>query len=297
MKLNFPMINDMNVLENLKPVSKAIPYMRKERSGYWSLLTNNGDANYSMINRTGHLVLELCNGANTPLDILGKLSNMYPEVSQNTLQHDLIKIFTALTQTNTIEWRNKQNMNENPFQFTASSTSLSGATLSLVMEHEIRSLSEFLANALSNASYSNNAQYVWGQNYSEYTNPLIIRQCLYSYYKDFFALKIDGLIEGAVIIQPAVEPYINEAEVQFLSLPSKFVVAVMREIIDYYAQFPYKKTNILHMRFPKAVVQENALLLSEITKAGFDREAIQKRAYLNDDLYIYACEISHKTAG
>lgn len=296
MKLNLPIINDMNVLENLKPVSKAIPYMRREHNGYWSLLTNNGDANYSMINRTGHLVLELCNGINTPLDILDKLSNVYPEVSRITLQHDLIKIFTALTQTNTIEWRNKQNMNENPFQFTALSTSLSGATLSLVMEHEIRNLSEFLVNALSNACCSDNTKYVWGQNYSEYTNPLIIRQCLYSYYKDFFVLKINGLIEGAVIIQPAVEPYINEAEVQFLSLPSKFVTAVMCEIIDYYAQFPYKKTNILHMRFPKAFVQENAFLLSEITKAGFDREAIQKRAYLNDDLYIYACEISHEIA-
>lgn len=293
MKIKYPEGNNITALKDLRPLVKSIPYIREERNGFWSLLTYNGDPNYSMLNKTGHMVLELCDGVNDPLDILSRLSAVYPEVSAENLQYDLLKILLSLTQTNTIEWRNKKDMSENPFPITAATVFSDGTFFSLVMEHEIRELSEFLSDVLNaHEADDGNSCYVWGENHAEYLDPLVIRQCLYSYYKDFFVLKRDGLIIGAIIVHPSIESYLNGADIQFVSIPSDSLISALKEVSSYYAQFPYKKINYMQIRMPKAFVQANNEFVSNLLSAGYIQESVRKHAYLNEDLITYLCEIN-----
>ena len=40
----------------LKPRKQKLPYVREEEKGYYSVLTNNGDMNYTMLN---HIAMEI----------------------------------------------------------------------------------------------------------------------------------------------------------------------------------------------------------------------------------------------
>lgn len=180
----------------------------------------------------------------------------------------------------------------NPFSFTASEVISDGCTLSLVMEHEIRETVKFIRDAIAK---NHNEQcafcYIWGTNYREYENATVVRQCLYSYYKDFFTLKSKGQIIGTVIVRPAIEAFLNEATIQLMALPNSYVKPVIRSIISFYASFPFKKINLLRIQLPKDFYETNQEFVSFLELSGFSLEALQKNAYLDRDLYSYAVNL------
>lgn len=133
--------------------------------------------------------------------------------------------------------------------------------------------------------------YIWGTNYREYENATVVRQCLYSYYKDFFTLKSKGQIIGTVIVRPAIEAFLNEATIQLMALPNSYVKPVIRSIISFYASFPFKKINLLRIQLPKDFYETNQEFVSSLELSGFSLEALQKNAYLDRDLYSYAVNL------
>ena len=292
MKMILPNANSIATFDGVIPKKNDLPYFRKEKQNYCSMLTNNGDSNYMMLNETGNLIMNLCTGSNSVQDILKQMQNMFPEIAENTLFEDIVKVLHTLTQSNAISWRNKDMIYANPFCFMASDTFSDECTFSLVMEYEIRETVAYIKDAIANKKNEKDfLLYIWGTNHREYGNPVVVRQCLYSYYRDFFVLKSRGRIAGVIIVQPATDVFLNEATIQMIALPSEFIEPSLKSIMDYYGTFPFKKINLLRIQLPIDFCESTPKFVKLIDAIGFSLESLQKGAYLNKDLYSYSANL------
>lgn len=69
----------------LIPTRRHVPYCRREKSGYYSLIGNNGSSSFSMINETAREIIELCDGRKTLGEIFACLRDEYPDAQAETI--------------------------------------------------------------------------------------------------------------------------------------------------------------------------------------------------------------------
>ena len=107
----YPVEIEKNVhFMKLKPRRLPVPYSRTENNGYCSMLTNNGDSNYTMCNSTSMKILDMCNGEKTVEQILCTLVELYPEVEKSRAERDLIHTLSNFTRLDAIEWKDDDGM-------------------------------------------------------------------------------------------------------------------------------------------------------------------------------------------
>ena len=240
----YPVEIEKNVhFMKLKPRRLPVPYSRTENNGYCSMLTNNGDSNYTMCNSTSMNILDMCNGEKTVEQILCTLVELYPEVEKSRAERDLIHTLSNFTRLDAIEWKDDDGMSNNPFVLTAVGHIDEQVMIALAGEDDIRDLSVFFQDFIKQGPHDNltdTYSYFWGNDYREYMSPTMIRQCLYSYYKDFFVIKCQRKIIGVIAVKPAHEAYLNDAVIQLISVPKYLFNRCIKEVISYYRDFPYK---------------------------------------------------------
>lgn len=288
-------IKEYEAFKTLKPQkSETIPYFREEKNGYFSMLTNNGDSNYTMINKTSKQILDLCNGENSVDQLWNIMCQQYTTIPPETLKKDLLITLGELTRLNAIEWKKRDNINTNPFVLSASAIITDQISVSLAGENDIRDLSRFFATFVKTRKEisDNSYKYFWGTDYREYTSPIIIRQCLYSYFKDFFVIKRQGEILGVITVKPAYEAYLHDATIQMFDVPKELFKPALLQILDYYAAFPFKKINTIKILLPENYVETNPQLIDDLIEIGFSLNCLGKKEYGNDeDLHTYSIQL------
>ena len=185
-------------LGDLSKILKLVPekrqegekYIRAEKDGYYSLLTDNGDLNYTMLNITSKYILDLCDGNKNVEEILNILAEQYKNVERKRLATDLENVLFNLTRIRLIKWKGEENMNNSPFLSTGTEKLENGYTLSLANEGDIRTLqkmfSEFFKKKEPNVE---DISYFFGNDKREFLNFTAIRQCLYVTTRIFSLLK------------------------------------------------------------------------------------------------------------
>ncbi len=292
----YPVEIEKNVhFMKLKPRRLPVPYSRTENNGYCSMLTNNGDSNYTMCNSTSMKILDMCNGEKTVEQILCTLVELYPEVEKSRAERDLIHTLSNFTRLDAIEWKDDDGMSNNPFVLTAVGHIDEQVMIALAGEDDIRDLSVFFQNFIKQGSHDNltdTYSYFWGNDYREYMSPTMIRQCLYSYYKDFFVIKCQRKIIGVIAVKPAHEAYLNDAVIQLISVPKYLFNRCIKEVISYYRDFPYKKINALRVQVPNGNEDAKNVIEAALVPNGFSLEAIREKEYCgNQDIYVYCARI------
>lgn len=292
----YPVEIEKNVhFMKLKPRRLPVPYSRTENNGYCSMLTNNGDSNYTMCNSTSMKILNMCNGEKTVEQILCTLVELYPEVEKSRAERDLIHTLSNFTRLDAIEWKDDDGMSNNPFVLTAVGHIDEQVMIALAGEDDIRDLSVFFQDFIKQGSYDNltdTYSYFWGNDYREYMSPTMIRQCLYSYYKDFFVIKCQRKIIGVIAVKPAHEAYLNDAVIQLISVPKYLFNRCIKEVISYYRDFPYKKINALRVQVPNGNEDAKNVIEAALVPNGFSLEAIREKEYCgNQDIYVYCARI------
>lgn len=292
----YPVEIEKNVhFMKLKPRRLPVPYSRTENNGYCSMLTNNGDSNYTMCNSTSMKILDMCNGEKTVEQILCTLVELYPEVEKSRAERDLIHTLSNFTSLDAIEWKDDDGMSNNPFVLTAVGHIDEQVMIALAGEDDIRDLSVFFQNFIKQGSHDNltdTYSYFWGNDYREYMSPTMIRQCLYSYYKDFFVIKCQRKIIGVIAVKPAHEAYLNDAVIQLISVPKYLFNRCIKEVISYYRDFPYKKINALRVQVPNGNEDAKNVIEAALVPNGFSLEAIREKEYCgNQDIYVYCARI------
>lgn len=283
--------------KDLVPKKAAvIPYLREEKNGYFSMLTNNGDQNYTILNKTSKKIFDLCSGELSVEDMLKIIYKEYPDNEINKLKNDLIKTLGQLTRINAIEWKDAKGMSENPFVLSASHIMNEEIAFSMVGENEIQKLYDYFLKFFADKEGINNENreyynYFWGQDFREFTNMTLIRQCLYSYYKDFFILTRKQEIIGVITVKPAQEPFLHSAVIQMISMPKEFFSEAIKEIFDYYANFLWKRINLVKLYAPGNFVKNNESFISTLEDNSFKLEGVSKGEYSeNEDIHIYSYE-------
>lgn len=292
----YPVEIEKNVhFMKLKPRRLPVPYSRTENNGYCSMLTNNGDSNYTMCNSTSMKILDMCNGEKTVEQILCTLVELYPEVEKSRAERDLIHTLSNFTRLDAIEWKDDDGMSNNPFVLTAVGHIDEQVMIALAGEDDIRDLSVFFQDFIKQGPHDNltdTYSYFWGNDYREYMSPTMIRQCLYSYYKDFFVIKCQRKIIGVIAVKPAHEAYLNDAVVQLISVPKYLFNRCIKEVISYYRDFPYKKINALRVQVPNGNEDAKNVIEAALVPNGFSLEAIREKEYCgNQDIYVYCARI------
>lgn len=292
----YPVEIEKNVhFMKLKPRRLPVPYSRTENNGYCSMLTNNGDSNYTMCNSTSMKILDMCNGEKTVEQILCTLVELYPEVEKSRAERDMIHTLSNFTRLDAIEWKDDDGMSNNPFVLTAVGHIDEQVMIALAGEDDIRDLSVFFQNFIKQGSHDNltdTYSYFWGNDYREYMSPTMIRQCLYSYYKDFFVIKCQRKIIGVIAVKPAHEAYLNDAVIQLISVPKYLFNRCIKEVISYYRDFPYKKINALRVQVPNGNEDAKNVIEAALVPNGFSLEAIREKEYCgNQDIYVYCARI------
>lgn len=292
----YPVEIEKNVhFMKLKPRRLPVPYSRTENNGYCSMLTNNGDSNYTMCNSTSMKILNMCNGEKTVEQILCTLVELYPEVEKSRAERDLIHTLSNFTRVDAIEWKDDDGMSNNPFVLTAVGHIDEQVMIALAGEDDIRDLSVFFQDFIKQGSHDNltdTYSYFWGNDYREYMSPTMIRQCLYSYYKDFFVIKCQRKIIGVIAVKPAHEAYLNDAVIQLISVPKYLFNRCIKEVISYYRDFPYKKINALRVQVPNGNEDAKNVIEAALVPNGFSLEAIREKEYCgNQDIYVYCARI------
>ena len=292
----YPVEIEKNVhFMKLKPRRLPVPYSRTENNGYCSMLTNNGDSNYTMCNSTSMKILDMCNGEKTVEQILCTLVELYPEVEKSRAERDLIHTLSNFTCLDAIEWKDDDGMSNNPFVLTAVGHIDEQVMIALAGEDDIRDLSVFFQDFIKQGPHDNltdTYSYFWGNDYREYMSPTMIRQCLYSYYKDFFVIKCQRKIIGVIAVKPAHEAYLNDAVIQLISVPKYLFNRCIKEVISYYRDFPYKKINALRVQVPNGNEDAKNVIEAALVPNGFSLEAIREKEYCgNQDIYVYCARI------
>lgn len=292
----YPVEIEKNVhFMKLKPRRLPVPYSRTENNGYCSMLTNNGDSNYTMCNSTSMKILDMCNGEKTVEQILCTLVELYPEVEKSRAERDLIHTLSNFTRLDAIEWKDDDGMSNNPFVLTAIGHIDEQVMIALAGEDDIRDLSVFFQDFIKQGPHDNltdTYSYFWGNDYREYMSPTMIRQCLYSYYKDFFVIKCQRKIIGVIAVKPAHEAYLNDAVIQLISVPKYLFNRCIKEVISYYRGFPYKKINALRVQVPNGNEDAKNVIEAALVPNGFSLEAIREKEYCgNQDIYVYCARI------
>lgn len=292
----YPVEIEKNVhFMKLKPRRLPVPYSRTENNGYCSMLTNNGDSNYTMCNSTSMKILDMCNGEKTVEQILCTLVELYPEVEKSRAERDLIHTLSNFTRLDAIEWKDDDGMSNNPFVLTAVGHIDEQVMIALAGEDDIRDLSVFFQDFIKQGPHDNltdTYSYFWGNDYREYMSPTMIRQCLYSYYKDFFVIKCQRKIIGVIAVKPAHEAYLNDAVIQLISVPKYLFNRCIKEVISYYRDFPYKKINALRVQVPNGNEDAKNVIEVALVPNGFSLEAIREKEYCgNQDIYVYCARI------
>lgn len=292
----YPVEIEKNVhFMKLKPRRLPVPYSRTENNGYCSMLTNNGDSNYTMCNSTSMKILDMCNGEKTVEQILCTLVELYPEVEKFRAERDLIHTLSNFTRLDAIEWKDDDGMSNNPFVLTAVGHIDEQVMIALAGEDDIRDLSVFFQDFIKQGPHDNltdTYSYFWGNDYREYMSPTMIRQCLYSYYKDFFVIKCQRKIIGVIAVKPAHEAYLNDAVIQLISVPKYLFNRCIKEVISYYRDFPYKKINALRVQVPNGNEDAKNVIETALVPNGFSLEAIREKEYCgNQDIYVYCARI------
>lgn len=158
---------------------------------------------------------------------------------------------------------------------------------------EFLMINSYFSLMLKAVKYFSRYTYFWGNDYREYVSPTMIRQCLYSYYKDFFVLKEHGEIIGVIAVKPAHEAYLNDAVIQLVSVPKNFFSSCIKEILLYYNNFPYKKINALRIQIAKKSSSEEIEIADALEANGFVLESIREKEYCgNQDIYVYSTHIT-----
>lgn len=283
-KVEFDNIN--NILESIpQKRNEGIIYIREEKKSYFSLLSDNGNINYTMLNRTGKQILDLCDGKSTVKNMVEILLKEYSGVERKRIENDLVKTLYNFTQTRIISWKGKNSMNNNPF-LNHEAEKLDGEyTISLCTEDDIRILQKRFAKFFSSREkLPGMEKYFLGNDMREFANFVTLRQFLFSYSKDFFIIYKNNKIEGVIVVHPVQEVYLNSAIIQMIDMPNEILTVAIKKIKEYYSNWPYKTINSLRIYIP----ENDAEVEEEIIKCGFKLEGIREREYLeNINLKVY----------
>lgn len=277
----------------LIPTRRHVPYCRREKSGYYSLIGNNGSSSFSMINETAREIIELCDGRKTLGEIFACLRDEYPDAQAETIKRDLFNSIDVLYGLRIIGFENKMDAEMNKLENIDSVYSVWIAD-----EEDLPEITSYMRRAEKRQA---GVAYCWGEDLARYFDSVNVRRKLFDFSSDCFLLKraddvrkkAGGEISALIEIEYPTDIFVNSAYVNLVVGDCGHLGSLLRVITKYLRSCRYRSVNSIRIRIPKVDEAYLEDTLSAYLEAGFELEAIQRREYGTDssDLSIYVLHI------
>mgnify|MGYP002249897214 FL=1 len=141
------------------------------------------------MNRTTQNILKKCNGSNTVEQIIRIISDMYPDIQRQVIANDVVKNLSVLSRFQLIEWKER-----NPFMKKLCVAFEGNKEFELLDEGDIREIITFIKANSKNVRFLNVMS-----RFEPYYDELFIRDVLFNFTEDFFAVRENGELRGLLL--------------------------------------------------------------------------------------------------
>lgn len=258
-----------------------ICFTREENKGHQTLVMEQDPSNTHLVNTTGLLILNLCDGKNSIANILEALEKNFPDTSSEILQCDLKQFLTTMSTQGVVKWVDDFNPfwpQESYFEINIDeNTCVKRAT-----EKEFSEIVDFVQRVVCDVQEDTNREdFVAIANpiiYSGIYCDLMIRSRMFNYSERFYFLECDGEKTGMLCI---IDDYPNSTRgiVSLLVLKSKSnacdnIKHLFRGAIANFNNYCHKLK--CSLKTDQVALNTTATCLQEI---GFVREGVYKDEY------------------
>ena len=165
---------------------KNFSFRREEKEGYISVRSTNLPRLQELfLNRTTQNILKKCNWSNTVEQIIRIISVMYPDIQRQVIANDVVKNLSVLSRFQLIEWKER-----NPFMKKLCVAFEGNKEFELLDEGDIREIITFIKANSKNVRFLNVMS-----RFEPYYDELFIRDVLFNFTEDFFAVRENGEIK------------------------------------------------------------------------------------------------------
>ncbi len=262
MQKGYPIFKNENLL-----------YEREEKEGFWTITPKfYPEVKELVINRTAHMILELCDGKTSIEEIIDKMKEAFPLVESRQIQKDVYSTLEKFSRLLVVEW-----IGENPFLFKNESILANDEILMTAQEDDIIRIEKFIND--SNIFIEDKKQ----TELFLHRDPLIcsleeysvvsLRAKLFHFIEEFFLLEKDREIRGLISISLPIQQYITAANIKLVITPKDRFIDLLRYAQDILPNISIKritKIRISDTNLKRIDPELENILLNE----GYKEEAI-----------------------
>jgi hypothetical protein len=272
-----------------------ICFAREEKKGHQTLALEHNPTNIHLLNATGRLILNLCDGKNSLENIHNALKKHFPDTSSDNLQHYLNKFLTNMSIQGLVNWADDYN----PLWPRDSNSQIEiseNICVKRATEKEFRDIVVFVQSVIGcgqkNVGHEDFVVIASPIVYSGMYCDLMIRARMFNYSERFFFLECDGEKIGLLCI---MDDYPNSTRgiVSLLVLKSKTNAC---ENIQYLFKGAIANFNNTCHKFKCNLTTDHDALNELDTclhKIGFVREGVYKDEYGNGvDEWVYGKKLT-----
>jgi len=262
-------------------IQKSIPifdksnlaYIREEKKGFVTLISkNHPEMRELVINSTSNEMLQLCDGNNSVGDILNSLTKKYYKVPEEVLKKDLSNLYGNMSRLGILDWKT-----ENPFILEREVILDDTHSLKVCSEENFRELYNFYKDGLNNKfSQAENIVYFCPYTIKDEYGEISIRQKIFSYTEEFFALYNKDKLEGLLSIKLPMNPS-QSAMIRTCIVPKNYMEPLLNygfETLPYISVVPVTKVKFMTDKL--AETDSTKIISAYLEKDSFVSEGIYK---------------------
>lgn len=253
-KNNFPIFSKSN-----------LSYIREEKDGHWLIQSKHFSfAGKKVINFTLKEILELANGNRNVKEIIKKMNDKYPKISEERIEKDVTKVLAMSSRLGIVEWTE-----ENPYLFTREMYLEDEYYMRIGTEEDIIKIFNFIDEHEEKNEYLNyrNPLFINEKEYSM----LGVRVKLFTQREKFFILEKNEEIHGLVVIGLPLQSKKKTAEINLIMVNEKYSADLLQyalSTLPYISIVEVNKITLIKEDINKNIIDENIL-----KNIGFENEA------------------------
>lgn len=264
-----------------KPIFKQsnFSFYRLENGGYISVRSSNVPRLQELfLNRTSQNILEECNGCNTVEQIIKNISDLYPHVQRQTIANDVVTNLSVLTRYQLIEWKER-----NPFMKSLCTTMEGNRKFELLDEGNIRELIAFIRENSSSIKFLNIMSKL-----EPYYDELFLRDVLFNFTEDFFAVRENGEIKGIITLKYSTNMNSTVCSLGLMIATEEYADILLSGIVTHSANTCNRLVTKIKVQILEKDCEAKADLINKLLSNGFMRENISLKEFQGENICNYS---------
>lgn len=244
---------------------KNFSFRREEKEGYISVRSTNLPRLQELfLNRTTQNILKKCNGSNTVEQIIRIISDMYPDIQRQVIANDVVKNLSVLSRFQLIEWKER-----NPFMKKLCVAFEGNKEFELLDDGDIREIITFIKANSKNVRFLNVMS-----RFEPYYDELFIRDVLFNFTEDFFAVRENGEIKGIATLKYTTNLDSTVCSLGLLIAQAGYEESLLTGIVEYSGGTCNRAMVKIKVQLPEKDCDAKAEFIENLQTHGFIKENI-----------------------